>query len=526
MFKNLPLWPVLILALALRLPGWFTQDKKTKFELFEQDEFQYVEMAVSLLQELDADLFSDWEVEKYIYNVRGFGIQEGWIAFFYHKISGAELNATTLIMIGRGLSTLYALLLIWLVFRLARYLFRDRSVAWLAALFLAIFDVNITYSHYGIPAISYVFWGHLTVFLLLKWYDSVKESGRWQYCSLLLAIPFTTAMTFATKFDFIPFLMGGVVLITLLIQRKISIPVTLFLIPCLTGLFLFSFGLATAFTLSYEEVRHSFDYLYRQNKDVIGSDNHLLYNPFLYIMAIIGGSSLPVVLAGIYGKSVYLKRGLKAIPFGLFLFLLFLALEFAVRWNIDTPFVRRVNIFMPMVAILGAYGVTAFAGRLKKRTWLPALLVILYTLTIALVGQYNAWNDTRYRARTFLNSEAQTDKKVCYSYYVWIPDMPTPYLKKDADLLLLHETYYGRYWKFFTTPFKSPPACCEEIYHCLGEEECAFYQTLLAGNDPDFELYKVIPTIEIMPERLLFKRLFGTYETFLGDVRIYKRRAN
>ena len=526
MFNNFPLWPILLLALALRMPGWFTQDKKSKFELFEQDEFQYVEMAVSLMQELDSTLFVDWEVEKYIYNVRGFGIQEGWIAFFYHKISGAELDAATLIMIGRGLSTLYALLLIWLVFRIALYLFKDRSVAWLSALFLAIFDLNITYGHYGIPAISYVFWAHLTIFLLLKWYDFVQERGQWQYWPILFAIPFTTAMTFATKFDFIPFFIGGVVLTILVTRKKISIPISLLLIPLFLGLFVLSFGLATAFTLTFEEVRHSFDYLYRQNKDVIESDNHLLYNPFLYIMAIVGGSGLPVVLAGIYGKFVYLKKGVKKLPFGLVIFLIFLALEFVIRWNIDTPFVRRVNIFMPMVAILGAYGLTTFSKKFKKWSWLPIAIVISYTLTIALIGQFNAWNDTRYQARAYLNSVEQADKKVCYSYYVQIPGMPKAHLKKDADLLVLHETYYGRYWKYFTTPFKNPPNCCSEIYHCLGEEECAFYQNLLAGNDPDFELHKTIPTIELMPERVLYKHLFGSYETFLGDVLIFKRKRN
>lgn len=529
MFKNTPLWPVLLIALALRFPGWFTQDQKSKYELFEQDEFQYVEMAVSFLQELDASLFTDWEVEKYIYNVRGFGIQMGWLAYFYHKTTGAELDAATLIMIGRGLATAYALLLIVLVYRITRFLFQDRNVAWLAALLLAIFDLNVTYSHYGIPAISYVFWSYLTLFLLVKWYDVLAQHAAWKWPKwwLSVAIPFAAAATFATKFDFIPVLMAALSLLVLVYQKQVGGWKMLGFALGFAMLWVCFFALLTAFTLSFEEVRHSFDYLYRQNKDVIEQDHHLLYNPFLYLMAIIAGSSLPVFVAAVYGKLDLVRtRKHQASIFAFVFFLIFLALEFGVRWNIDTPFVRRVNIFLPAIAILGAYGGMAFAGKWGKKAKLIIGLIIAYTLAITLCGQYNAWNDTRYRARTYLNTQHPT-AKVCYSYYVRIPGMPTPYLKKEADLLLLHETYYGRYWKYFASPFQYPPECCEEVYHCIsGEAECLFYQNLLAGNDKEFELLKIIPTLEVMPERLFYKYLFGSYETFLGDVRIYRRKTN
>lgn len=526
MFKKIPLWPILLVALALRVPGWFTQDDKSKYGLFEHDEYQYVEIAVSLNQELDTTLFTDLDAEKYIYNARGFGMQVGWLAFFYHNLNGAKLDTTTLVMIGRGLSTLYALLLIVLVFRLSLYIFQDRSIAWLAALFLSIFDLNVTYSHYGIPAISYVFWNFLTIFLLVQWYDGLKKERKWQSLSFILVISFSIAMTFATKFDFIPVLMGGLILATAIYQKKLSFLKAILLSLSFGLLFVFFFGLITAFTLSFEEVKHSFNFLYKGNKDVIGLDQHLLYNPFLYLMAVIGGTSLPVFLAGMYGLYILLKkRQSTPFPFGLTIFLIFLSLEFLVRWNLDTPFVRRGNIFMPMMAMLAAYGTIFFSNRLKKTAWLPLGLVLVYTLVLTLVSQSNAWNDTRYRAKQFLNSEDQAGKKFSYSPYVSFPGMPKSYLKKESDLVLLHETYYGRYWKYFTTPFKYPPKCCEEVYHCFGgAEECESYQALLSGEDKAFELLKIIPTREIMPERLLYKHLFGSYETFLGDIRIYQRK--
>ena len=90
----------------------------------------------------------------------------------------------------------------------------------------------------------------------------------------------------------------------------------------------------------------------------------------------------------------------------------------------------------------------------------------------------------------------------------------------EADILVLHEAAYGRYWKMFTTPFKMP-ACCEEVYHC-NEKACKETQSILLDKT-GFRLLKTFETLEIFPGRILFKHYFGTYETFLGDVRIYKK---
>ncbi|MEM6698163.1 MAG: hypothetical protein AAF599_07190, partial [Bacteroidota bacterium] len=93
--------------------------------------------------------------------------------------------------------------------------------------------------------------------------------------------------------------------------------------------------------------------------------------------------------------------------------------------------------------------------------------------------------------------------------------------KNEADILVLHEAAYGRYWKMFTTPFRMPN-CCDEVYHC-NENACKEMQAILLAQT-EFELLKTFETLETFPERILFKRYFGTYETFLGDVRIYEKR--
>ena len=90
---------------------------------------------------------------------------------------------------------------------------------------------------------------------------------------------------------------------------------------------------------------------------------------------------------------------------------------------------------------------------------------------------------------------------------------------EGAPVHIMHESHYSRYWKFFTTPFRVP-SCCEEVYNCWSEEDCKRIQAIFRGES-DYQLLAEFSTRTVFPERVLFKEWFGTYETFLGDVRIY-----
>ena len=116
----------------------------------------------------------------------------------------------------------------------------------------------------------------------------------------------------------------------------------------------------------------------------------------------------------------------------LLLFLLFLALEFLVRWKMDTPFVRRANIFLPYVALLAAYGLQTFFKRPLLRR-LTTIGVVTYTLGLAIVSQYNFWNDTRYRSRVLHKEQLQSTEKVKYTMYEFERQMPKQSAKTKAE---------------------------------------------------------------------------------------------
>ncbi|MCB0376261.1 MAG: hypothetical protein KDD04_10110, partial [Sinomicrobium sp.] len=202
----------------------------------------------------------------------------------------------------------------------------------------------------------------------------------------------------------------------------------------------------------------------------------------------------------------------------IFFFFLLMAIEFAVLWSSDAPFVRRANIFMPAVALLAAFGWAQIRAS-RRRGW--GIVMVLYTLGLCIVSQSNAWWDTRYEAREYLNEE-QRDRRIKYGSYAYAVGMPPGItLSEEEELLVLHEAAYSRYWRSFTTPFRIPQ-CCGEVYHC-GEQDCQKIQDIVAGKHPNYRLLKRFRTREYFPERILFKRYLGNYETFLGDVLILEK---
>jgi hypothetical protein len=349
---------------------------------------------------------------------------------------------------------------------------------------------------------------------------------------LWLAINISAAMTFATKFDFVPLCVAGLAVILLWLRGKLSfIQLISMGMLLLAGTIFFVF-LAHGFHFSFDDLMYSFEIANGLNKDAVVSDNHLLHNLITYPLGFIGGIGLVVFSLAVYGKTrMFGKTGAKTFAgsnyrLGLGLWVVFLAVEFLARWLLDTTFIRRANFVMPFLAMAGALGFYHLTNSLKPKLRISLWwAVVLYTAGLAITSQSNFWNDTRYRARSQVQ-ELGAGKNIRYSGYAWIPGMPGDSNSNpiDPDLWVIHESFYGRMWKYFTTPFKVPE-CCDEVYNCPPVEVCRNYQALLHG-ELDYELVGFYPTREYFPERLLFKYLFGTYETFLGDVRVYQRVRN
>lgn len=508
---------ILLVAFLLRLPGLFWGEiQKPGLIVLEPDEYQHLDLTLSYLHKLDPKSFPPQERKRY--NSRGLCTQMGLFAYLPSKIFGLETK--TLLLVGRGLSIFYGVALVWLVFHFSLKIFPEKSVAYFSAGAMALLDLAVTYSHCAVPEMPYLFWVYFSLFALAK---AAWGSGRplanlrqlnWKWALLALL---GMGMTLAMKFDFLPCLVLAILVLAAAFRQKVTWPMVLLLgVLSILGV-VFFFRLGIGFQTGWVSIFASLEWLAEENNDLIGEDQHYLYNPLLYLVGTVVGVGLPVSLLAVFS--------LRKIPRGNLLLQvtgLLLLLEFLLLWKLDAPFVRRSLIFLPAIAILAGLG----AWLLLKNGNLGKGFVILaaaYTILLTGISQLNFVNDSRYAAREFLLGEVANGKTVFQDSYARVHSSPPNTAHWQADLIVLHEAWFSRFGKSFTTPFKWPE-CCEEVYHCPGEELCLFYQNLLKGEAEDFELVKRFSPVEWAPERLIYKQVFGTYETFQGDVLIFERR--
>lgn len=519
---------VLVLALLLRMPGlpWGI----INHDYFEPDEGQHVAIGKNFINTFDNVYVKDAEVTTQ-FNARGFGTQASLLSYPLLKIF--NLPSNVLFFSVRILSLIYSLLLIILIYAVTITVSGNNKIALLSALLLSIFDLNVTYSHYGVPDIAQVFWFYLSLFLIFLLYTALSDAGgtalvkkKW----LIILTTLSVAMGLSFRFDPVPllFFVGSVGLLAM--RKKISPRDSLYLIFFSIIMICGFFSLSVGFNYNIKDFLLSKLVLNVHSLDVIPHDNHLLHNPALYFFAILSGTSIPLVMA--FGASFlffHLKeRNHNLRRFNLFS-LSFLIVSFVLLWVGDCTFVRRANIFLPYIAMMSGYGLVHFmeTGVVPKSRACKKLIVsflLLYTITLSLLSQAHFLRDTRYKASDYMKQHFTSKDAIAYSLYAKTESspegIPLEAFNPSIHTIVIHETYYGRYWKYFTTPFKIPE-CCDEVFHCT-YNNCILIQNLFSGTT-DYRLVKSFEVTHPFPERVIFKHLFGTYETFLGDVLIYRK---
>ncbi len=511
---------VVAVGLALRLPGvlWGV----ATHERFQVDESQHVGIAINVLHRVDPRLVSEALVTPQ-WNGRAFGAQIALLG--YPILRFLTPDVYVLHVVGRLLAAAYGAGLILVVYVLAHRIAGRRSAALLAASLVAISDLDVTYGHMAVPVEAYVCVAYLTLLLFADFWCEDAESRRAR--RLLLGVGVGLGINLAMRFDIV---LPIVVLTGLVVRygrralRPWRLAQALALTAAAAGA---AFFVAVAFDYNLADARQSLHVLLTESQNVVPVDHHLLWNPVLYFAALVAGTSLPVFGLFLLGLRRLARQPDASIPVRLLA--AFVAGTFVLLWVGDATFVRRADVFVPFMAIVGGCGGMLVLERLPRRAARMILAgVVLYTLGLTLVSQRQFLADTRYAAARFLGRLAPAPTSIGYSAYAKLNAMPPGVNISDAatdlttppEVLVLHEARYGRYWRSFTTPFEVP-RCCEEVYHC-SHDECVLTQRIFSGTSA-YRLLARFAAPEIFPERVLFKRVFGTYETMLGDVRIYRR---
>ncbi|MGB2731758.1 MAG: glycosyltransferase family 39 protein [Microgenomates group bacterium] len=295
----------------------------------------------------------------------------------------------SMLYIGRALSLLADMLVIFTVNKLSWKLFKNRQISILAPLLYALSFFPIQNSHFFIVDTFLNLFLLLTLYAILRF---VERESRTRVA--LIAFFFAAALTIKiTAVIFIPFI-GAVILF----QKRKSLgngAVTLVIFTI--ELLLFSFILMPFAFLDWQkfiadvslQIKLASDpYVFPYTLQYVGTIPYIYYvkNIFLWglgpvtsVLSIIGCIAIILEL-----KSKYLKRKLKTQHLLLLVFLAFYAFYFVSLGRSAVKFMRYMLPLYPFLSILAAYGLMKLSIIWKKGVIIVFVVAaFLWTLTFS-----------------------------------------------------------------------------------------------------------------------------------------------
>lgn len=420
---------------------------------------------------------------------------------------------------GRLVSLLYGVLTILVVYRLARAFFKDERVGLLAAFFLAVADLHVTYSHIGTPDSAAAFWFYAA---LASAHTGLERGSR--IASVLAAV--CAGASGAMRFQFMSVLPLAWCVVRDRAWRVVA--------PLLAAAVATSFFVLNGFDVSPSQTLQIFT--------MIGTWGDLgwkrLLLPVVHLAVILVGVGLPVfVLAG-YGVIRLIRakrqehrswRGFLAddqivlclAPLGAIL-----QLSLVTLWAH-----RHAVVLVPFVAMLAAFGFAQLSGRgLLSTRWATRALLLLVGIHLAVhVASVQAYfvDDPLEKAGRWLRAHVAPGE-VLSSFAAPVPPEYPVIAEWKANYLILSARGYRRYlFKDFlpsrvTGRLVTPEDVAVRRIYNARIEDLERLQKLFRSELP-YRLVKTIRLRFVTPELLLTNALWYP-PPHLDEVLIYERQ--
>jgi hypothetical protein len=199
--------------------------------------------------------------------------------------------------------------------------------------------------------------------------------------------------------------------------------------------------------------------------------------------------------------------------------------------SMTATFPRHVEIYIPYLCVLAGFQADRIIHFLEK--WRPHYghvfvgLILLYPFVSSVWMEFEHVRGRGHEAFSWTQAHASAD------HPVWLPGATarrvianvipaedvTPDVAKAAYFEFNEEMILS-VRRSYLTPLRAWPDAKREVRKFV--ESPAFLQSILKG-DGDFRLAAYFPQREIVPEFLLFKKIFGSFNTMNGDIWIYER---
>jgi hypothetical protein len=504
---KIPLLILCILAILLRWPGifWGTESlTPLKFQFYIHDEKQMSDIARE---------FSDGFTDKTGLYPKGYSCQIGLTAKIVKRFTG-HLTAAHFAMVGRGISMIYALLSILLLYFLICEVTANSRLAFFSSLMMSLTGLHVTRSHVAMPDMSLLFWIYASMYFALIYI----RTKNMKYLVLLII---SVGLEFAIKMP----LMAFVPVVYIMLRDRWNWKPVLVVIGALFLIFIAANGGKYGFTnllMTWNNVV--------QDNLTVREFNRLL-NPVSYFFILIYSLGLPIFILSIFGifKVVQNKMIFNKFKFWdiTFIILLPLTIRFLMVCSLAFPADRHILPLVPLFSTLAAVGLWGMKESLGKAFNILITLVIFYQVVYVGSIEHNFKNDTRVQAEEWVKNNVQPGAKVALPKYSYLPSVTKNYkiasALKEADYIILHEAYYGRYTRSIMNPFSEFPRW-EHVFHGK-PHEYKMIQGLFKQEEP-YALIQRFDLRFITPEMILSRAMFGNlWDGGMGDVLIFKRNA-
>lgn len=410
--------------------------------------------------------------------------------------------------LGRLISAAYGLATIVVVFCLARRLGRSDRLGLLAALFLSLANLHITYSHIAHTDSTALFFVSLSFLFSLKYW----QEGDW---SDLAVASFAAGVGWIAKFSNIQF--WPLFLILLLRPARLK---NLFLVLAASA-----GGMAVFSGLNYPWFKMVKALGFIHHNLTFFRDYNRLFNLVFVPAELLVGLGLPVFALAAAGlvRLLFRQRGRLWRDYRFWL-LGFPLLIFCLQSFAFTLVPARYFLpLLPALAILAAYALLQVKRPAVFWTVLAAILV-WQALAVAGVQRYFV-RDPRDAAGRWLLANVPTDKIISKSQYAFVPDEFRSSDFLDEEYLVLAEQGYRKY--LFVNNLSPLLAgrypVKKELYHPdTYHDHDQVMPRLFQGLLP-YRVVKRFPLVFWTPEQTLWRRLGYVPDDLLGDVLIWQR---
>jgi hypothetical protein len=437
----------------------------------------------------------------------------------------AYCQSQTLIMIHRAYVAVSGALTVVLVGLLALMMWPARpQIAWTSSALLGLSNLHVAQSHWGTADAPQVFFIYL--FTAVLTYGLASEKKR----PLLLSPLFLIGAIWAKWYFFAVFAYVSI-LPRITLKRRASLYAA-----CLAGVL----ALAVA-VIAWEDIT---ELIARRTYLLWGGETGRFGTSYGHIGTwrrwIRNTVNLPVVhMVGLgLPACLFVWHGLKRAWAERKNHLLWLthapALAYTAYMLVLAPvtYYRHYLPLFPTVALLAAYGL--WESRWPTRKLFLALFFV-YPLLLAADSEYNYRADPRRELRSWYAN--YDNPKVYTTFYVVPPRNAsrtalfqmdryrrygTRYLG-SADYLILSENWYDT---SYANELNGPIAWNPEWLIKTKPEYVVAYRKLLSGQDPNLELEAEFNLTHFMPEFLIHRYLYGSFQLFVGDLRIYRVMHN